>query len=120
MGCTNKNFNLKNKQSVHVQKIHEFLAKHSWDKFKSQCIKILDTILNPIPTNINTGYQSPSKMEKYALRTVVDVKIKENWCPATVIQRFYDCSIKVAMHADDLDADGFYLYDRHLRIRKNE
>merc|ERR1712228_495585 len=92
----------------------------SWNAFKTQCIDTLKRIQQKIDLHQVNEHQSASKLTKFALRTVVDVKIKQNWCPGTVIQRFYDDSIKIALHSDDLDGDGMYCYVSHCRVRKEE
>ena len=59
---------------------------------------------------------SPAKISKFALRTVVDVQIDKNWCSGTIIKRYDNGSVKIALHADELDDDGKYKYDSHTTV----
>merc|ERR1712130_110178 len=66
----------------------------------------------------------PKEMEqetkKYALRSVVDIKIGQLWCSGTVINRFHDNSIMVALHEEQKDENGRYRYKKIIKWEKME
>ena len=114
--------NLNNKNDETVQRINEFLDKHKFDTFKHSFLSLMNSAQNKIcgegkdflsrlaAVDISKLLQSNkpnkesvSKTSKFALRSVVDVKIGGDWCSGTVIQKLDNGSLKIAMHSDDID-----------------
>eukprot|EP01083_Nonionella_stella_P011591 32884_1 len=128
--CTKPSMNLRNTNDENVNKIKQFLNKHSFDTFKTELIGMIDAHRAKLCMNgkdflsrlsradMNKILEIPQKIPaKYALRTVVDVRVGGNWCPGTIIQRFDEGSLNIALHKDELDARGRYQYDVHHKVK---